>query len=328
MAKQTVKQAAKEVPAAVKAKGAAIAAKEEGTSIEPVLSSKALSMNIGPMVLNWARERIQDEDALQSLQTALQDKEYNLMSAVTMGIVKVMEVEKKSPPDLNICTVVAADSKIKAQKEALNNVFFKAFGLKETRLIGKEGKQKSRFMWTEQASELFQPTRNDDQSVRDKKNTLRSNFVKLLSKCEQSALAIIEKKIKMELDKKAGTLLLSGPAIQARYGQSSVLLNEKQSQPSVDKKGNVGLPVKLKAKPSFTDIGRIAMEARGKTLGTRAQSRANQIIEAPSLDPAVAVKQMCTSFVKFLQKLPGELTDDMRKQLESVESALAEVLSA
>ena len=142
----------------------------------------------------------------------------------------------------------------------------------------------------------------------------------MLTKCIQSAISIVDDGIKMTMDKQSGTLQLSGPTVKDHFGEATVLLNEKQTQQRLDKKGNVVGETKLKVKPSFTEMARRAAEAHGKQLTKRVDSR------TATVDPAKHVADLCNMLVKALEKVENP-SETLKKALESAANAIDKVLS-
>jgi hypothetical protein len=210
----------------------------------------------------------------------------------------------------------------KAQKARLNNQIYLALGLKQVYMVGKDGAQKPKFDWTPAAAAFVKPNKDDAPDVANQKGSIRTNLATMLTKCEQAAIGIIDSDIDVKTDKASGTLLLSGPAVQKHFGESSVLLNEKQTVMVKDKKGAVTGEKKLLAKPSFTEIARRAAEAHGKVHATRVDSRIGATV-----DPNKHIVDLCSMVLKAVNALKAPIDESVKTALESLMNAIDEKLA-
>jgi len=315
-AKQAVKTAKAPTPNAVKAKGAANMPKEDAATsaaLIPVVNPKALSVDVGPKVLQTLAAYSRDERQVRELQQSMEAKRYDALSNLTAAIVKAATADKTIKLD-----VIFAGSKL--DKIKLNNQLGIALGFKSVMTVGKAGAEKKRVEWAPSVADYVKPQKDDPEDIGRQKSTVRTNFAHMLTKCTQAAIGIIDDGIKVNMDKATGTLLLSGPAVKSHFGEATVLLNEKQTVKTLDKKGNVTGEKKLKVKPSFTEIARRAAEAHGKVHAKRVDSR------TVTVDPQKHVTELCNLLVKSLEKLTGEPSEGLKKALESAASAIDKVL--
>lgn len=317
MAKQAVKAAKGKVPDAVKAKGSKVAEAEEAKGTEvaiPAIKQGALSLDVGPKVLDIIGASARDERQVKELQAGLKTKEYDVQAALVQGIVKAAKADTSIRLENQFVDSKQGRSKLHTQ-------LYLAMGFKSVVTVGKEGAQKDKVDWASNVRDLIAPQKDDADSIVKQKNTVRSNLSHQMTKAVQVALAIIDEKIDVKPHAETGSLLLTGPAIQDRFGAPSIVLNEKQTVPITDKKGIVTGEKELKAKPSFTEIARMAADAHGQVLTTRVQSGAG-----PTIDVNKHIVDLCGMLVKAVNKLSGELKPEVVQALESVYNAVDEKL--
>jgi len=316
MAKKVVKAAPAKTPEPAKAPAKA---KAPSTALViPVLKPGAMSLDVGPIVLAAIGAYKRDERQIEELRKSVVTKEYEALARTTAGIVKAAKADNS----IRLETVFSGD---KAAKARLNNQIYLALGLKESvPVYSKKGEDtgKVQFTWTKAAAALVQPDKDDAPEVATQKGTIRTNLATMLTKCEQAAIGIIDDNLTITPDKASGTLMLTGPAMQKHFGAASVVLNEKQTVPVKDKKGEVIGEKKLNAKPSFTEIARRAAEAHGKVHQARVDSRVGATV-----DPNKHIADLCGMVLKALQKLTTPLADSVKTALESLNNAIDEKLA-
>lgn len=273
----------------------------------------ALSLDVGPAVVAGLAKSYGDEAKAQELMQGVLAKRYDLLANTTQAIVKAAMADTSI--DLS-----ASFSGDKGKNNILNDQIGLALGIREvieeTDLGGNVHK---RLVYSKAVAKYFpQPKDVKDAPETVRKATLRSNFTHMVKKCAQAAAAIVEQGITVVKDKGTGTLQLTGPAIEKKFGQSSVLLDEKLTI------GTGDAAIKLKEKPSFTAIAKMGAEAAGKTLETRKDSR----VSSNAVDPETAIQSICNSLVQAVSKLTGPPSGKTKASLESVQSALSKVLNA
>jgi len=279
------------------------------------VNAKALSVDVGPRVIAGLAQAYSDEAKAHDLMRGVQAKRYDLMASTTEAIVKAAKVDKT----IDLTAVFAGDAK---RMNTLNDQLGLALGVREVRSFeNAQGVKQDRIVYAKAVAKFFpspSDAKNSDEARR--KGTLRSNFVHMLKKCTQAAVAIIERKIDMEVDKETGTLLLSGPAIRKQFGSDEVLLNEKQTV------GEGDSAVKLIEKPSFTALAAAAGTDHGAAVKRGTNTRSAKI---GTNKPDALVLELAKGMIAALGKLKKEnVTDKVREVLDSVQSAIDKVTGA
>ena len=297
-------------PEAAKVKGSQPKETDAGAALVPQIKAGALSVDVGPVVLNSLASAASDERQAIELQEAKERKRGDALKSLTMAIVKLARGDNS----VRLETVFSGN---KTDKVKLNNQIYIALGVKTAQVRGKEGAQKTVIDWTPECAALVKPDKDDAESVATQKGTVRTNFAHMLTKATQAAVDIIDNKLELKVDPETNALMLTGPAMKDHFGEASVLLNEKQTVQVKDKKGVVQGEKELKAKPSFTEIARRAAEAHGKVNVPRSDSR------PVTTDLPKLVTEMSDRMVKAIEKLTDDqLTEEVRNALESVANAI------
>jgi hypothetical protein len=285
-----------------------------------VVKSTAISANVGPTVLALLDTANRNEEKYKELRQDVQDKRYDAMAALTMGIVKAAKA------DGSIDLTPACSDKHPGMAR-LNDQLGLALDFKEVVTLGEGAKAKQAIRYNGRAAKFVSPGKDATDLEKRRANTLRSNFVTMVKKCAQAAEHILTEKVVAKADQKAGTLLLSGPSIKREFGADSVLLDGKQTVEIKNKKGEVVGEKKLKAKPSFQALadraaaahGKITV-ARGGMIGGRVDSRKQQ------LDPASYIASVAKVFIQACERIKGQPSEDTKRSLESVRSAIDKCL--
>jgi hypothetical protein len=309
VAKQVAKSA-KGVPNAVKAKGAKVAdeASKKGKPLVVVMPNKsALTLDAGPKALKFIGAFAEGTLAMEDIQGQIESDRYMAQTTLALACYKAATNDKA----INLADAFSDDN---AAKNKLGKQIRLALGLA---VLSAKGKV------TDKADvhAAMYATPEDDARIAKKKESVRTNFSTMLTKCMRVALDAVESGYKMELDKGYNTLRLTGPAIEKHFGMASVVLNEDQNAAVIDKRGKpTGDHKPLKVKPSFTEIARRAANSHGKQLVARKDSRTQAV------DPLKHMVNVCSELVKAIEKLPDEIPDPVRKALESVQSAIETAL--
>jgi hypothetical protein len=273
------------------------------TALVPMIKTSALSADVGPrvtaMLWDWKRADMQGKELVRSGETRRREG----LQLNTMAIAKAALADSS----IDLASVFLPESDVARTK--LYNQVWVALGYKHAVVV----KDKPRLDWTSGVKEIMNSPKDDPEHKA--KESVRTNLSSQLGKCIQGAIFLVENKVKVQEDKKSGTLQITGPAVQKHFGEASVLLNENQTVNLLDKRGNVIGKKDLKARPSFTEIAKLGAEAHGKTFNKRVDSR------AVSKDPNDYVVQVCESLVAALEKSPT-LNEAATKALSSLQSAL------
>lgn len=288
------------------------ASDEESTGLVPVIKRGALSVDVGPAVIMGFAKTKTDEDMANAMLKEVDAKRYDLLSQLTAGILKAAQNDK------SIDLTVAFNKDAKAQGY-LNDQLGIALGFKEVQTINPgTDKEQKRVAWSKAVAPYVLSTADEKNTdIGKRKGTVRSNFLHALKKCCQATQALIDNKINAKMDKDAGTLQLSGPAVKQIFGAPTVHLNEKQTVGTGDK------AVKLTEKPSFTALAANAAEKRGssvnRTSGTRGRSKVLS-------NPTEALRDIAKSFVSVVNTMKDKMTDKQREIIQGVYDQLDAIL--
>lgn len=297
---------------AKKAKVKAVVEAEEGTGLVPVLKKSSLSVDVGPAVIIGFAKARENEEAANAMLKDVDAKRYDLLSQLTAGILKAAQADK----NIDLTVAFAKDPK---KQGALNDHLGLCLGFKEVQTINPGTPQEAqRIAWSKSVAPYVLSTADEkDTDIAKRKSTVRSNFLHSLKKCVQAAQSLIDNKINAKMDKDAGTLLLSGPAVKTIFGAPTVHLNEKQTVGSGDK------AVKLTEKPSFTALAANAANKRGHTVSRTSNTRGRQKQMA---NPTEALRDIAKSFLSVVNTMKDKMTDPQRKIIQDVNEALDAIL--
>jgi hypothetical protein len=303
------------------AKKAVKATDQKGSAAQalliPKLASKAISKDVGPMVIKGLAEAKRKEDEANLLEKEVASKRYDMLSHLTQGIVKAAKGDGQI--DLSVAYQGGPDG-VKAMGQ-LNDYLGLALGFKEVVTINAGTPQEmKRIVWAKAVQPYVIATKEEKGTAEgNAKESFRSNFSHLLKKCARAACTIIDNKIDAKIDKKTNTLLISGPAVKSLYGAPSVLLDEKQTVGEGDK------AVKLNERPSFQSLANKGAEKHGATVKGGSNTRGGKVT-APS-NPAEALMNISNSFLSFIGKVDvAKLDDKTRKTLTDVRDKLDAIL--
>lgn len=315
--KAAASKAAAEKPAP-KAKGAVT---EGGTALVP-LPKSALSVDVGPSCLKLLDKARADHATAQDLMKGVESSKFKVISAVTLAIIKAAKADK----NITLSNIYSGDNKLKNE---LHNQLGIALGTRMLKEI-KDGNTVTTRVVPSPAVLDFFPSAGEKKDSPDwaRKETLRSNWTTLVGRAAGTACGVVDKGMTAAMDKKAGTLMISGPAVKAHFGADKVLLNENISQVSKDKP--------LKARPSFTavrDIG--AKENNAAPIGGKSNTRTGgqgQTTAAPkpvNADDAFRsmASQVAMALGKFSGPLEGKTKDAAEMLLNALQAKLQEGVS-
>lgn len=310
MAKGTGKDKTVKGPKPANTKGAVIAPEATEKNVIATVKTGALSTDIGPMVISGLSTAYVEEAKANAIIESVKTKRYDLLSAMTMAIVKA----GKADDTINLAAAFKDDKK---GASLLNDQLGLALGFREVTTVGEGDKAKQKIGYAKTVLKFF-PGPKDEKDGPDynRKATTRSNFLHMLKKCAQAAHGIIVSDLTMTKDKTSGTLRLEGPSLTKQFGAASVLLDEKLTVK--DEKGET----KLKERPSFTSIARMGAEAEGKVLPTRKQSG----VGGPAIDVDIALQSLCNSLTAALSKITTKPNAKSIEALKVAQAAITEKL--
>lgn len=305
------------------------AAGETTGSIVPIKKT-ALSLDVGPRVIHamFADDKRVSEMTAE-IATLKGAKRYEQLTELSLAIAKAARADS----NIDLGAVFSGDQK---QMAKLNNQLGIALGFREIKLgePSKTGVAYDVVVTSQAVADCFpMPGENTSTDEYRRKKTFSSNFLTQLKKCAGAALAIVEQKIDARYDAKAGTMLISGPAVKKHFGQERVFLDERKTVESG------GVKVELSEKPSFTALSNIAGASRGVQPATGAggaqhrgnvagtvggtlavqASKAAEVTGRESLDAAIIT--ICKSLRQALEKAK-ELSKDAIAALEETKNAI------
>lgn len=293
-------------PAVVAAKGAAKKATNAKLKQKPsteivTVKPGALSVDVGPQVLAMFLSTSKDAVKIEEMKANVAGKTYDMLALLTLGIVKAAQ----NDDSINLPDAFKADARASVNK--LNDQLRIALGISEVVQVS-DGV--SKIADTKAAAKVM-GTMN---------KTQKTNFAHMLKKCIGTAQGVIELGATATHDKVAHTLLLEGPKIKSEFGQSKILLNEKQTV------GEGDSAVLLSKKPSFTAIGDIGKMKNGVMPSRRVDSRANNAgVGTVSYSSDAAFTTLCKTFIKALEAI-DKFSGPQTAALESVQSAIETAL--
>lgn len=311
MAKQAVKARKAETPDAVKA-----TAKPVKEMLPATVKPSAIQAGVGIEVL----QMLAQAEANESQINQLRQQNLDLVGTGTGSGRGRAQVKLA----MGIYSAAIAD-------ETIRNDLPKTYqGRKETQYLNKRlrialGMAKADGVETDEARSYQYKVDGDDPATLARKESIRANFATMLRKATQVALKALDDGFKLEVDKASGLLRITdakkgGGAVKQQFGETSVLLNEKQSVPIVDKKGQIVGEKPLKVKPSFSEVLRTAGTKYGKTVIPRGNT------PGKTVSTNEHIVTVCGDLVKMIEKLPEEIPEPVRKAMESLKNAIDEKL--
>jgi hypothetical protein len=305
-----------------------------GGSIVPIKRS-ALSQDVGLRIIS---EMFGDEKRIDEMiqeQHLLGSKRKHQLSELSQAVIKAALADET----IDLTATFSGDKKAMGK---LNDQLGIVLGFRE--VVSRRdtnGVEYQRVDYAERVKDYFPMPgeKETDAPNYQQRKTFRGNFLTQLKLCAQFAFTAIETNSEVKLDQKAGTLMLSGPAIKKHFGQERVLLDEKRSVGEGDDKRE------LAAKPSFAEIARMGAalygvqptEAgvggehhRGKQVGTVGGTLAVQAAKAADAtakptgkeDIGSSIVWICDSLARALANAKGELSKAAIAALEEIQNAI------
>ena len=160
----------------------------------------------------------------------------------------------------------------------------------------------------------------DDHRTFKRKKSIRTNFSTMITKSMRVALHAIERNLIVKEEN--GVLRLtetkkSDGAVTKHFGSASVLLNEDQNAPVLDKKGkDTGLVKPLKVLPSFTEVVRDVGKSHGVEIVPRVDSRVKAV------DAVTHIVTVAEDITKAINDFPGEMPETVIKALTALRNAI------
>lgn len=282
------------------------------TTLVPIAKS-AISKDVGPAAIAALAVAGEDEKKALSVLDGVATTRYKVISSVTMAILKAAKADK----NINLAAVFTGDKK---QMNELQNQLGIALGTREIKTIVDGNNTMQRVVPTAAVSKFFPSAGMDKKSPEfARMDTLRNNWVTLVKRAAQAAEGIISEGLKAEMDKKGGTLRISGPAIKTAFGADSVLLNENTKQ---------GGEKPLIAKPSFTAIRDIGAKNHDAAVprGTNTRGAAVATSTPKPVDPDTAFQAMAGQLLMAIGKFSGPLEGKTKEAAERVLNAVSQKL--
>jgi len=164
--------------------------------------------------------------------------------------------------------------------------------------VFEEGERGGRFVPTEASAEFFS------------NHTKRTNFASMLKKCAQAAAGLIDMNAEVVMDNRKGTLVISGSAVARQFGKSKVTLDERWQEG-------------LTQKPSFTAIGAVAAEKRGKVAMRGSNTRGVRAVVSSDSD----LEHHCRMLIQSLERCRGKPSRRQVSALRPVKLAIERIIS-
>lgn len=301
-----------------KTDGATVVASTDVINV-PVIKKAAQSLEVGPSVIENLVHFAEKEEQLSRELAELKPKRYDALGRLTLAFIKAAQNDDQ----INLAAVFSSDQK--AYNAELDKVLI-AVGVRHAIMVGNGDKARQRIAYTPEVMKFF-PSPKDDGTdpLWAKKNSVRTNFLAQAKKSIMTACGVIDRGITATMDKKAGTLMISGKAVKEVFGRDEVLLDERQKIDTgkVDKEGKA-ITTQLKAKPSFTQLAQIGAAAHGVQVQPRKDSRTS----GTSMAPDKALISLLNSTLQGINKYAGDITDDVKKAMNAVNNAIATKLEA
>jgi hypothetical protein len=305
MAKKATLKTTTKVPATAKTAKAGDEA-ELSTALVVMPKAGALSRDVGIEALNHLTALATDEQMIDELRTGKESHRGKAQVLLMLACHKAGLADKS----INLAHAVTGN---KSQKGILGKQIRLAIGLMNSSADGKTS-------LTPEADKILNAQAGDDARALKRKESIRANFSTMLTKSMRVALHAIENNL--VVTEENGYVRLtdskkSAGAVVKHFGAASVLLNEDQNAPVLDKKGKpTGLVKPLKVKPSFTEIMREAGKAHGVAVVPRKDSRVT------SMDPAKHIVEVAGNLQKAINNLTGAVSEDVKKALTSLRNAI------
>ena len=306
MAKKATLKATTKVPATAKTK-ADDSVEDLGTALVPMPKAGALSTDVGMIALNHLAALATDEQMIDELRTGKESHRGKAQVLLAIACWKAGVADKS----INLVHAVNGN---KSQKNLLGKQIRLALGL----MVSGSGKT----VLTPEANAALNAVPGDDARTLKRKKSIRANFATMLTKSMRVALHAVENNLVVK--EEHGFLRLadskkSGGAMAKHFGEASVLLNEDQNVPVLDKKGKPTGAVKpLKVLPSFTEVVRAVGKSHGVEIVPRVDSRVTAV------DAVKHIVEVAGNLQKAINNLPAEVPEEVVKALEALRNAIDE----
>lgn len=291
-----------------------VAAPKTALEIVPKIKANALSLDIGPKVIEIFNKSAIEQDRGHELLNSAQGKKYEGMSLLTQGILKAASADTSI--DLS-----AAFSGDKKKMEHLTKQIGLALGFREVQTQKDGDKSVERVVIAKSVAKYFPGPNEDTKSAEyQRKNTFRANFSTTVKHCAQAAEGLKLSEAKVTFDSANGTLRLSGPKVKEHFGADDVLLNENASQKGKD--------APLAHRPSFTEIRALAGEEHDAAVHRGSNTRGTTVgASAPKpVDPEAALVSLAHTLIGAIGKYEGPVPVKVREALAQVVNTISEKL--
>lgn len=275
-------------------------ADKKSKEIAPIKSG-ALSVDVGPIVLETLTRESKEEEKHRSALMAVEQRTNAALSMLTNATIKAAMADPSI--DLN------SGFRKGTPYNKLSTQIQVALGIKEFFEL-KSGSQGIRY--TAAAKKFFPaPTDKKNSPEYRRKATFASNFAHSLKKCIGAAAGALDLNAKPVIDAETQTLRISGPGVKEHFGTETVTLDGKNRE---------GMTKGMKG--SFTELQRVAAAKRDVAVTTRKDSRTEVVTTE------AALVNLCKSLTDALAKISGTPSEKVVAALESVQNAVEHVLNA
>ena len=305
MAKKAALKTTTKMPAVAKTAKADDGGEDLGTALVAMPKSTALSTDVGMIALNHLAALATDEQMIDELRSGKESHRGKAQVLLAIACHKAGMGDKS----INLAHAVTGN---KSQKNLLGKQIRLAIGL-----MVSDG-QKT--VLTPEANATLNAMPGDDARTLKRKKSIRANFSTMLTKSMRVALHAIEQNLAVKEEN--GYLRLtdtkkSNGAVAKHFGSASVLLNEDQNAPVLDKKGKeTGLVKPLKVRPSFTEVVRELGKSHGVEIVPRVDSRVKAV------DAMTHIVTVAEDLLKAVNNLPKEFPETVTKALNALRNAI------
>lgn len=276
-----------------------------GTALVAMPKSTALSTDVGMIALNHLSALATDEQMIDELRSGKESHRGKAQVLLAIACHKAGTADKT----INLAHAITGN---KSQKGILGKQIRLAIGL-----MVSDG---TKTTLTPEAHAALNAMPGDDARTLKRKKSIRANFSTMLTKSMRVALHAIEKNLAVKEEN--GVLRLtetkkSEGALVKHFGAASVLLNEDQNAPVLDKKGKpTGLVKPLKVLPSFTEVTRALGKAHGVEIVARVDSRTKAV------DASAHMIEVAENLQKAINGFTGTMSEAVVKALTALRGAI------
>lgn len=271
----------------------------------PNANAIAAAKHVGAEVLGYLNDAAKDEQKAHALMANVDNRKRESIAKMTMAIAAVADA------DTTVDLLASLSGEVSKQN-ILNDALRVALGIMEVETLPHDAG--IRLVYSEQASRFMPPVGkgvNRDTADYKRKVSIRNNFATLMKSATQAAIAIRDMKATVVLHE-SGTLQLSGPGVVKAVGSDKVMLDGTKSDENKLPGG----------KATFKALQELAKKTH-KGVSSAAKTGAPQAAAVK-----ISLGEVCNSLIAVIRQKEGVFSEDDRKHLLSVTTAIEGALSA